>query len=100
MTTKIRVPIFEPVCPHINPCILCGSEQGKWLAIPTHREREVLALVAQGFSNKMIAEELHLSLTTIKNHMTSIMRKMNARDRTMAVMVALEKDWIRKVEDN
>ncbi|MFQ5934293.1 MAG: response regulator, partial [Dehalococcoidia bacterium] len=58
------------------------------------RETEVLELAAKGLGNKAIAYRLGLTQTTIKNHMTSIMRKLNANDRTHAVTIALRKGWI------
>jgi LuxR family maltose regulon positive regulatory protein len=49
------------------------------------REREVLALVAQGLRNREIAERLFISEVTVKAHMRSIMGKLGARSRTHAV---------------
>lgn len=53
------------------------------------REKDVLRLVAGGYSNKHIAHMLNLSEGTIKNHMTDILRKLEARDRTHAVLKAM-----------
>lgn len=53
------------------------------------RERDVLRLVAGGYSNKYIAQMLCLSEGTVKNHMTDILRKLDARDRTHAVLKAM-----------
>ena len=58
------------------------------------REAEVLELAAAGLSNKDIAGSLSVSNTTIKNHMTSILRKLDANDRTHAVTISLRKGWI------
>lgn len=55
----------------------------------TTRERDVLRLVAGGYSNKHIAQMLCLSEGTVKNHMTDILRKLEARDRTHAVLKAM-----------
>ena len=60
----------------------------------TSREAEVLQLVAAGLSNKEIAGMLNISETTTKNHMTSILRKLDANDRTHAVTISLRKGWI------
>ncbi|NJN87208.1 MAG: response regulator transcription factor [Leptolyngbyaceae cyanobacterium SL_7_1] len=54
----------------------------------TPREREVLRLIAQGASNREIAESLYLSEGTVKNHVTSILGRLNVRDRTQAAIVA------------
>jgi len=60
----------------------------------SHREMEILRLVAEGNSNKRIAYALHVTEQTIKNHITSIMRKLNANDRTHAVVLAIRSGWL------
>ena len=60
----------------------------------TSRETQVLELAAAGLSNKEIACTLIVSVTTIKNHITSILRKLDANDRTHAVTISLRKGWI------
>ncbi|MFI7024884.1 response regulator [Micromonospora sp. NPDC049900] len=55
----------------------------------TEREQEVLRLVAQGYSNREIAEVLFLAEGTVKNHVSTILTKLGARDRTNAVLRAL-----------
>ncbi|HZF30908.1 MAG TPA: response regulator transcription factor [Gammaproteobacteria bacterium] len=57
----------------------------------TEREIEVLRGVAAGRSNKLIAVELDISEETVKSHMKSILPKLNASDRTHAVMIALKR---------
>jgi DNA-binding NarL/FixJ family response regulator len=56
----------------------------------TEREREVVRLMAGGYSNKEIAHALGTAEGTIKNHVSSILGKLGARDRTRAVLKALE----------
>ena len=60
------------------------------LALLTEREREVLALVAEGLSNDEIAGRLFLSPLTAKTHVSRIMTKLNARDRAQLVVLAYE----------
>ncbi len=60
----------------------------------TVRETEILNYIAKGFLNKQIAGELGISEQTIKNHVTSILRKLNANARTEAVVVAIKQGLI------
>jgi DNA-binding NarL/FixJ family response regulator len=56
----------------------------------TDRETEILRLMAGGFSNKEIANSLHVAEGTIKNHVSNILSKLGVRDRTRAVLKAFE----------
>lgn len=60
----------------------------------SERELEVLRGVVRGRSNKIIAEELAISEHTVKNHLKSILSKLNADDRTHAVTIALKRGYI------
>jgi len=55
----------------------------------TPRERQVLQQAALGMSNRQIGDELQIAEQTVKNHLSSAMRKLSLRDRTSAVVVAL-----------
>ncbi|MCX7912796.1 MAG: response regulator transcription factor [Dehalococcoidales bacterium] len=61
----------------------------------TPREIEILQFIGQGYLNKQIAAELGISEQTIKNHVTSILRKLNANARTEAVVVAIKQGLIK-----
>lgn len=56
----------------------------------TERETEILRFMAGGFSNKEIANSLHVAEGTIKNHVSNILSKLGVRDRTRAVLKAFE----------
>src|ERR1700744_4040187 len=58
------------------------------------REIEVLGMVREGCSNKVVADRLVISEDTVKGHMRSILSKLNANDRTHAVMIAVRRGFI------
>jgi DNA-binding NarL/FixJ family response regulator len=60
----------------------------------TEREIEVLRQIASGCSNKLVAERLAISEETVKGHVRNILSKLNARDRTHAVTIALTRGFI------
>lgn len=71
------------------------SESEAFISPLTPREIEILQYIAQGYLNKQIAAELGISEQTIKNHVTSILRKLNANARTEAVVVAIKQGLIK-----
>ena len=60
----------------------------------TEKERQILKLLAGGFSNKEIANSIFLAEGTVKNHVSNILSKLNTRDRTRAVLIALNQGLI------
>ena len=75
------------------------SEPGSPFHPLSDREMEVLACVVRGMSNKEIAGLLGISHQTVKNHVTSILRKFGVEDRTQAVVYALRRGWV-KLQDS
>ncbi len=60
----------------------------------TEREREVLALIVEGLSNREIADHLTISHSTVKNHVSNILSKLNASNRAEAVATALQNNLV------
>ncbi len=70
-----------------SPPAASGDESGETL---TGREKEVLHLICAGYSNKEIADLLSLAEGTVKNHVSNLLLKLDARDRTRAALKALQ----------
>ncbi len=67
---------------------------GSFITPLTPREGEIVNYIAQGYLNKQIAAELDISEQTVKNHVTSILRKLNANSRTEVAVVAMRRELI------
>jgi DNA-binding NarL/FixJ family response regulator len=63
------------------------SEREPWSEL-TRRQRDVLGLIAQGKSNKLIADALAMSESTVKAHVKQIIRRLNVANRTQAALLA------------
>lgn len=61
----------------------------------TEREREVLLLIAEGKTNKDISEELHISIKTVKTHVSNLLMKCDVDDRTKLAIYAHRKGWVK-----
>ncbi|WP_426334407.1 response regulator [Paenibacillus silvae] len=62
----------------------------------TEREKEVLLLVAEGKTNKDIGEELHISIKTVKTHVSNLLMKCEMDDRTQLAIYAHRQGWVKK----
>ena len=76
-----------------------GQEAAPIFAPLSPREVEILDNIAQGMTNKQVAYALSISEQTVKNHMSSILRKLSVNDRTQAVVYAMRQGWIRMPDD-
>ena len=70
------------------------KETASFMSPLTPKEMEVLKYMAEGYLNKQIADKLDVTEQTIKNHITSILRKLNANARTQAVVIAIKKGLV------
>lgn len=87
--TQLSPGIFQKAISYAaTPTLDRKTSQIDEIAELTHREREVLSLIAAGSNNREIAEILHISESTVKNHVTNILNRLNVRDRTQAALLA------------
>ncbi len=75
--------------------VISGDELQEGLVPLSPREMEIIRYITRGLSNKMIAHRLGISHQTVKNHMTSILRKLDVEDRTQAAIYAIRHGWVR-----
>ena len=85
--------------PHCNDeelfHILSTGKDMEGIGAPlTHRERQILDCIANGTTNKRIGYVLGISTQTVKNHVSIILRKLNAHDRAHAVALAMCNGWL------
>jgi two-component system, NarL family, response regulator LiaR len=78
------------MAPEITDALIADSRERTTGADLTGRERELLALMATGLSNQEIATRLSIAMPTVKFHVTNILAKLHADNRTEAVLIALK----------
>jgi len=78
------------LAPEVTDALVASQKEVTPGADLTQRERELLALMARGLSNQEIATALSIAMPTVKFHVTNILAKMHADNRTEAVLVALK----------
>lgn len=86
--------VAEHVLKQFQEMVALGMSVDSLTAPLTNRETQILHYVAEGNSNKKIAQILNISEQTIKNHVSSVLRKLNANDRAHAVVLAMRMGWI------
>ena len=86
--------IAERVIRQFQEIALMGLVKEKVAAPLTHREIQILSCIANGSTNKHVAHRLGISEQTIKNHVSAILRKLNANDRAHAVALAIHNQWV------
>jgi len=89
-----RPKVAEQVLKQFQAIVSMGKGMEAVAAPLTARETQILSYVAEGNSNKQIARILQISEQTIKNHVSAILRKLNANDRAHAVVLAIRHGWI------
>ena len=92
--TRNLVSEFRRLSERENKGTFHQSEIRRPFHLLTKRECEVLQLLTDGQSNRMIGETLFISEKTVKNHVSSILQKMNVNDRTQAVVTAINNGWV------
>ncbi|MCP3741912.1 response regulator transcription factor [Rossellomorea sp. BNER] len=88
--------IHEEVAAKVMPRLLEKSKHSssKKIKLLTSRELAVIKLVGEGLTNKEISQKLHLSVGTVKNHLTQILQKLQLRDRTQLAIYAIKNDVV------
>ena len=86
--THLGPGLFEKIAQQSSSITAQTSDLGDRLAELSPREKEVLDCIAGGANNREIAAKLYISDKTVKNHVTSILSKLNLRDRTQAALFA------------
>lgn len=86
--------IQPDMIPMLNSKMVVRNKDKEKIKELTRREMEVLVLVSEGMFNKEIADKLNISERTVKNHISSIFRKIDVADRTQAAVFAIRNSLI------
>jgi len=93
-TILSRRAVAERVIKQFQEIASMGLIRDKVAAPLTHREIQILSFIANGGTNRQVAYTLGISEQTIKNHVSAILRKLNANDRAHAVALAIRNQWV------
>lgn len=92
---ELRNLIRELCAIDVMTTVATGQVAEEVLAEPlTEREKKVLALIAEGLTDRIISDKLDISEQTVSNHAKKVLRKLGASDRTQAVIIALGKGML------
>lgn len=86
--------IQPDLIPALNSRLVSRNDSKEKIDSLTKREHEVLKLVAQGMFNKEIGEQMGISERTVKNHISSIFKKIDVADRTQAAVFAIKNNLV------
>jgi DNA-binding NarL/FixJ family response regulator len=78
---------YVPLALTETPPAALSRSEGPWREL-TRRQRDVLALISEGKPNKLIADALNMSESTVKAHVKQIIRRLNVANRTQAALLA------------
>lgn len=92
--SEVLLPEYHATLNKFGTGTFVQLEVRKPLHLLTAKECTTLQLLAEGHSNNSIGENMNISEKTVKNHVSSILEKMEVRDRTQAVIKAIKKGWV------
>lgn len=90
-----RAQAFRWLIQQLEALAVLGESPDDMFTPLSPREMEILSQITGGASNKEIAHLLGISRQTVKNHMSSVLRKLGVEDRTQAAVLALRRGWVR-----
>ncbi|MEM7130332.1 MAG: response regulator transcription factor [Chloroflexota bacterium] len=90
-----RAQAFRWLIQQLETLSVLGESPDDMFTPLSPREMEILGQITGGASNKEIAHLLGISRQTVKNHMSSVLRKLGVEDRTQAAVLALRRGWVR-----
>lgn len=90
-----RAQAFRWLIKQLESLAVLGESPDEMFTPLSPREMEILNHITSGASNKEIAHILGISRQTVKNHMSSVLRKLGVEDRTQAAVLALRRGWVR-----